>query len=84
LIEIDRALKAGDLEECAAVAHRFVSTSGTVGAVGLARMLKELESLARAGESGRVAELVGSCRAQADRARAALRSALAGGSASLE
>ena len=84
LVEIDRALEAGDLEECAAVAHRFVSTSGTVGAVGLARMLKEMEGLARAGESGRVAELVGSCRAQADRAREALRSALAGGSAPLE
>jgi HPt (histidine-containing phosphotransfer) domain-containing protein len=40
---LERGLEAGELEEVARIAHRFVSTSGSVGAVRLARLLRAME-----------------------------------------
>jgi len=40
---LERRLEAGELDEVARIAHRFVSTSGSVGAVRLARILREVE-----------------------------------------
>ena len=64
--EVEEALGADDLEACARIAHRFVSTSGTVGATQLARILKEIEQRANAGCAEDAASLVIDCLCQAD------------------
>lgn len=47
---LERHLEAGDLRDVARIAHRFVSTSGSVGAMRLARLLREVESACERGE----------------------------------
>ena len=76
--DMEDALEEDDLEACASVAHRFVSTSGTVGAVHLARLLKQIEEQAKAGSAGDAATLLVTCHQQVDLAGEALRTALAG------
>ncbi|MEM9803180.1 MAG: Hpt domain-containing protein [Planctomycetota bacterium] len=70
---MEMAVECGDLEACARVAHKFVSTSGTVGAIRLAQMLREVEQYARRGDANVSARLVAGCREETDRARRALR-----------
>lgn len=41
---LEQRLASGELDEVARIAHRFVSTSGSVGAVRLARVMREVES----------------------------------------
>lgn len=76
---MEEAVGADDLEACACIAHRFVSTSGTVGANQLARLLKEIEREAIAGRAEDAASLVSGCRELVELAGGALRTALAGG-----
>jgi HPt (histidine-containing phosphotransfer) domain-containing protein len=45
--EIDRALATGDLRSLERAAHTLKSSSQNVGALGLARMCREMEELAR-------------------------------------
>ncbi|MEZ6020452.1 MAG: response regulator [Planctomycetota bacterium] len=56
--EVDHALMGQDYETAASVAHKFVSTSGRVGAVRAAKELKRLEGACRGGELGEVPSLV--------------------------
>lgn len=74
--EMERALDGGDLPRCARIAHRFVSTSGTVGAVHLAKLLREVEERATAGHAEDATRLVGGCREQVGVAEGALRASL--------
>ncbi len=76
--EMEGALEGGDFEACASIAHRFVSTSGTVGAVHLARLLKQIEEQAKAGSAGDAVSLLGTCHEQIGLAGDALRTALEG------
>lgn len=76
--DMEQALEADDLEVCARVAHRFVSTSGTVGATQLARLLKEIEQQANAGCAEVAATLISGCHELVELAGGALRTALAG------
>jgi len=72
LDEIDQAGQAGDWETVAGLAHKFVSTSGSVGAVGCAKVLKQLEAACRLGELDEVPSLLLGVRAELDRALAGL------------
>ena len=72
LAQMEAALEGDDLDRCASVAHKFVSTSGTVGAIRLAQLLREIEQCASRGDSELSARLVASCRVETDRARRAL------------
>ena len=76
--DMEEALGADDLEACARIAHRFVSTSGTVGATQLARILKEIEQRANAGCAEDAASLVSGCHELVELAGGALRTALSG------
>ena len=76
--DMEAALGADDLEACARIAHRFVSTSGTVGATQLARILKEIEQRANAGCAEDAASLVSGCHELVELAGGALRTALSG------
>ena len=76
--DMEAALEMDDLEACARIAHRFVSTSGTVGATQLARLLKEIEQQANAGCAEDAASLLRGCHELVELAGGALRTALAG------
>ncbi|MEZ6018253.1 MAG: response regulator [Planctomycetota bacterium] len=69
---IGQGLETGDLKVVARLAHRFVSTSGAVGAVRLARLLREFERACEQAETRRAAELVVQVRGEVDIARQAL------------
>ncbi len=71
---MEHAVSAGDLGVCASIAHKFVSTSGTVGAVRLAHILREVEQCASRGDVDVSSRLVASCREETDKARRALES----------
>ncbi len=79
LNRMEEAVGADDLETCARIAHRFVSTSGTVGANQLATLLKDIEQQAIAGRAEDAASLVSGCHELVELAGGALRTALAGG-----
>jgi HPt (histidine-containing phosphotransfer) domain-containing protein len=79
LNRMEEAVGADDLEACARIAHRFVSTSGTVGANQLATLLKDIEQQAIAGRAEDAASLVSGCHELVELAGGALRTALAGG-----
>lgn len=72
LDDLERALETSDLAACASIAHGLVSTSGTVGAVRLARMLRDVERFASHGNPGDSARLVAGCKAEVEMARLAL------------
>ena len=72
LSEMQAAVESGDLELCASIAHSLVSTSGTVGAIRLALMLREVERFARSGNSKDSARVVESCTTEVDLAKRAL------------
>ncbi|MDG1050017.1 MAG: response regulator, partial [Planctomycetota bacterium] len=76
--EMEGALEGNDFEACARIAHRFVSTSGTVGAVHLARLLKQVEQQAKAGSREDTASLLVTCHEQIGLAGDALRTAVSG------
>ena len=76
--EMEGALEENDFEACARIAHRFVSTSGTVGAVHLARLLKQVEQQAKAGSREDTASLLVTCHEQIGLAGDALRTAVSG------
>ncbi len=76
LEEIGRALAGGDFERVGRAAHRFVSTSGTVGAVRLARLLREVESASRQRQTDVLSGLVARLTPEAAVAQRALDSAL--------
>ena len=71
---MEHAVSTGDLGTCASIAHKFVSTSGTVGAVRLAHILREVEQYATRGDVDVSSRLVASCREETDKARRALES----------
>ena len=72
LKEMQAAVGAGDLTLCASIAHSLVSTSGTVGAVRLALMLRDVERFARGGNGVDSARIVASCVGEVDLAKQAL------------
>lgn len=72
LAALETAASRGELAECASIAHGLVSTSGTVGAVRLAKMLRDVERFARSGNSADSIRLVASCRSEVETARLAL------------
>ena len=73
--ELGHALDAGDLERGADLAHRLVSASGEVGALRLARVFADVETLTRSGEGERARRLVGEGAATVDETGGALRAA---------
>ncbi len=72
LEEMQAAVATGDLGLCASIAHGLVSTSGTVGAVRLALMLRDVERFARGGNGVDSARIVESCVGEVDLAKRAL------------
>ena len=60
------AARSEDWELCAQTAHSFVSTCGTVGAMRFARLLREIESACRRGESTAVDALVERARGECE------------------
>ncbi|WP_145196992.1 response regulator [Planctomycetes bacterium Poly30] len=77
LRQMEHAVEAGDLNACAMIAHGLVSTSGTVGAIRLALMLRDIERFARGGNGIDSARIVASCREEVELARRALLRAIA-------
>ena len=69
---LETALSEADFTECASIAHGLVSTSGTVGAVRLARMLRDVERYARSGNGSDSLKLLAECREEVELARLAL------------
>ncbi len=72
LAGMEQAIRKGDLAACASIAHGLVSTSGTVGAIRLARMLRDVERFASLGNDVDSARLIADCRSEAESARLAL------------
>jgi signal transduction histidine kinase/DNA-binding response OmpR family regulator len=72
LKEMQSAVASGDLDGCASIAHGLVSTSGTVGAIRLALMLRDVERFARGGNGVDSARIVESCVGEVDLAKRAL------------
>lgn len=72
LEDLERAIETSDLAACASIAHELVSTSGTVGAVRLARMLRDVSRFASHGNPSDSARLVAGCKAEVEMARLAL------------
>ena len=64
LAEVDQAIAQGQWTHVASVAHKFVSTSGSVGAVRCAVALKALEGATRTGSIDEVPELVDQVRSE--------------------
>ncbi|MGK0481662.1 MAG: signal transduction histidine kinase/CheY-like chemotaxis protein [Planctomycetota bacterium] len=79
LRQMEHAVEAGDLSACAMIAHGLVSTSGTVGAIRLALMLRDIERFARGGNSIDSARIVAGCRGEVELAKRALHKAIAAG-----
>ena len=72
LEDLERAIETSDFAACASIAHGLVSTSGTVGAIRLARMLRDVERFASRGNPEDSARLVAGCKAEVEMARLAL------------
>lgn len=72
LRELERAIASGELPVCAEIAHGLVSTSGTVGAIRLAHMLRDVERFASRGNHVDSGRLVKACRDEVEMARYAL------------
>jgi len=72
LQDLERAIDASDFAACASIAHNLVSTSGTVGAVRLARILRDVERFASGGSPEDSTRLVARCRTEVEMARLAL------------
>jgi two-component system sensor histidine kinase/response regulator len=71
--EIERLVLGGSLEECADVAHKFVSSNGTVGAMDFAKLLRRMEGACREGRTGEVEGLATQGRLELERALRELR-----------
>jgi CheY-like chemotaxis protein len=63
LLEIDRALAAGDLERAAGVAHRIKSSARTVGAMGFGDVCADLEGQRERGSVAQARSLAARLRA---------------------
>ncbi len=72
LAEVESAASQEQWEELASSAHKFVSTSGSVGAVRCAAALKELEGASRHGVLGEVPSLIARVREETQSAMAEL------------
>ena len=70
--ELERAVAADDLVACARVAHSLVSTCSTVGALRLARTMRELELVAEGGSREESARILEVTRREVELARLAL------------
>ena len=73
---IKRALDAGEAAELARSAHAWRSCNGNVGALGLARLCRDLEDHARRGNLSAARALFGQIQSLHDRVRAELRGEL--------
>ncbi|MEM8709451.1 MAG: response regulator, partial [Planctomycetota bacterium] len=72
LRQMEHAVETGDLAACASIAHGLVSTSGTVGAIRLAMMLRDIERYARGGNGIDSGRIVSECRGEVEIAKQAL------------
>ena len=70
--ELEHAVAAADLVACARVAHSLVSTCSTVGALRLARRMRELEQVAEGGSREESARMLEVTRREVELARLAL------------
>ncbi|MEE2939012.1 MAG: response regulator [Planctomycetota bacterium] len=70
--QLERAVAADELVECARVAHSLVSTCNTVGALRLARRMRELEQIAGGGSREGAARVLEVARREVELARLAL------------
>ena len=61
---LEEATALQDWATCAQVAHEFVSTNGTVGALRFAKLLRSIERACRSDQQERVAGLVGEARSE--------------------
>jgi len=75
---LDEAARGGDFDETARIAHALVSTSGTVGAVRLAELLREVRRCAREGSREESVRVIAACRDEVEAARLELARAFAG------
>jgi CheY-like chemotaxis protein/HPt (histidine-containing phosphotransfer) domain-containing protein len=66
------SVKTGALEQTASLAHKLRGSGGTIGARRLAALARELEWEAKAGSTGRAAEITGEMYREVDRLRSAL------------
>ena len=73
LAALESAHEAGDQETLRRQAHSFKGSSGNLGAVRVLDLCMQLESLAREGELGQVADLLARLRDAFDQACKALR-----------
>jgi CheY-like chemotaxis protein/HPt (histidine-containing phosphotransfer) domain-containing protein len=72
LLSLERRLAAGELDEVARIAHRFVSTSGSVGAVRLARVMREVEGACNRQRPDEASALLGHASGELDVASSVL------------
>ena len=72
LSELENAARTANLESAASIAHGLVSTSGTVGAVRLAELLRQVERFAGSGNTDDSLRLIERCRDEIEVARLAL------------
>jgi HPt (histidine-containing phosphotransfer) domain-containing protein len=73
LIELRRALDAGDTPTLTREAHTLKSSSANVGAMKISEIARELETAGRTGEMGRMAEQVTRTEKEFELVRSALK-----------